>query len=101
MLANTAYSTLTGDAKVNKAAELRQIIADMIDSLDIDGSSNGTDYDLTDIQLIYNYKVNGGKATTATGNTRMLANTPYSTLSGDAKVAKAAELRQKIADLID
>ncbi len=96
MLAGTTYKTLEGDAKAAKAAEFRTKIGDMIDSLDIDGSDNGSKFVLTDVRLIYNY-INQGK----TNDTRMLAGTPFKTLEGDAKAAKAAEFRAKIAEMLD
>ena len=100
MLAGTTYKTLSGAAKAEAAARFREAIGDMADSLDIDGSDNGTKYVLTDVRLIYNY-INGGKATTATGDTRMLAGTPYKTLTGDLKALKAAEFRNAISEMIE
>ena len=96
MLAGTTFKSLTGDAKAAKAAELRETISNMIDSLDIDDSHAGSRYVLQDVRLIYNY-INRGN----TDDTRMLAGTTFKTLTGDAKSAKAAEIREKIAAMIE
>ena len=96
MLAGTTFKSLTGNEKVAKAAELRGKISDMIDSLDIDDSHAGSRYVLQDVRLIYNY-INRGNS----DDTRMLAGTTFKSLTGDAKAAKAAELRGKIAAMIE
>ena len=68
-----------------------------IANVDVDGS--GT-FDLTDVRLLRNYYY-GGSAATSRGDTTMLSGTSYKSLSGDAKVQKAAQFREAIANMID
>ncbi len=97
MLSGTSYKNLTGTDKSEKATKFREVIADMIDSLDIDGS--GT-FDLTDVRLLRNYYY-GGSVATARGDTTMLSGTSYKNLTGTDKSEKAALFRETVASMIE
>ena len=100
MLIGTPYKNLTGTEKATKAAEFRETISDMVPSLDIDDSDKGNKYDLIDIRLIANY-IMGGSRANAAGDKVMISGTPYTTLSDEAKAAKAAEFRARIAEMLE
>ena len=101
MLKKTSYKTLEGEARAAKAAEFRAKIVDMIESLDLDNSSNGAKYDLTDVLILYNYITGGSGTPTEMRDTTMLKKTSYKILEGEARAAKAAEFREKIANMLD
>ena len=79
MVAGTMYG-------VERAAEFRQKIADMMESLDIDGDGG---FDYPDVRLIFNYAGDG-----SIDDDSLVAGTIY-------PVARAEEFRTKISDMIE
>lgn len=79
MVAGTVYG-------LDRAAELRQKIAGMVKSLDIDGDGN---FDYVDVRLIFNYAGDG-----SIDNDAMVTGTIH-------PANRAEEFRAKIADMIE
>ena len=53
LLKNTPHSKLTGAQRTAKAKAIRDKINEMVNSLDIDNSDNGEDFDPVDIRLLF------------------------------------------------